>query len=124
MQLLALGESFDGGDLMAFAGDRERQAGKHASPVHPDRARAAGALVAVLLGARQIEVLAQRVEEADTRLDPQDVLDTIDREPDRYRVWPARLQRCRLGHKNPPCPKPGSEATTLSARRTPVKGRR
>src|SRR4029453_7731932 len=69
MQLLALGQPLDGGDLMTLAGNRQRQARQDPSPVHPDRARAAGALVAALLGARQTQLLAERVKQADTRLE-------------------------------------------------------
>jgi hypothetical protein len=68
---------------MAFAGDGQRQARQDASPIHPDRARAAGALVAALLGAGEVEALAQRVEQADPRLDPHHLSHTIDREADR-----------------------------------------
>ena len=49
--------------------DRECQAGQHPPPVDPDRAGAAGALVAALLGAGQLEVLAQRVEQAHPRFE-------------------------------------------------------
>ena len=62
---LAVGrEALDRRHLAALAGDGQRQAGEHAPAVDPDGAGAARALVAALLGARQVEVLAQRVEQA------------------------------------------------------------
>jgi hypothetical protein len=41
-------------------------------------------------------MLAQRVEEADTRLDLHDAGHAVDREADRYRVGSARYQRNRF----------------------------
>jgi hypothetical protein len=53
-------------------------------------------LVAALLGARQTQLLAERVKQADTRLELERVGYAIDGEADRYRVGSARLQRDRL----------------------------
>jgi hypothetical protein len=63
---------------MVFAGDRERQARQDAAPVDPHRARAAGTLVASLLGACEIEMFAQRVEQAYSRLDGQLALHPVE----------------------------------------------
>ena len=49
--------------------DRERQAGNDAPAVQQDGAGAAGAQVAALLGAGEIEVLAQDVEQRLARIE-------------------------------------------------------
>ena len=48
---------------------REGEAGVHAPAVNVHRARAALAVVAALLGARQVDGLAQGVEQRGTRVD-------------------------------------------------------
>jgi hypothetical protein len=63
MQLVGRAHAFDGGDLGAVVHDREAQAGIDAAAVDQHRAGAALALVAALLGAGQVQVFAQRVEE-------------------------------------------------------------
>jgi hypothetical protein len=62
-QLAAVGEPFDGGDLAAVALHGERQAPVHPRAVDEHGARAAGALVAALLGAGEPDLLAQPVEQ-------------------------------------------------------------
>ena len=80
VQLAVRREALDRRDLAALAGDGERQAGEHAAAVDPDGARAARALVAALLGAGEAEVLAQRVEQADARLELEDARLAVDGE--------------------------------------------
>ena len=58
----------------------ERQAGIDPPAVDEDRAGAALAVVAALLGAGQAQVLAQRVEQRRARIDLQAVLLAIDRQ--------------------------------------------
>ena len=84
VQLVAVGEPFDRRDRVALGGERERQAGEHAAPVDPDRARAAGALVAALLGPGQAQVLAQRVEQARARFERHRARGAVDVQRDRY----------------------------------------
>jgi hypothetical protein len=56
-------EALDGGDLRALVHHRQAQAGHDPPPIHQHRAGAALALVAALLGAGQVHVLAQRVQQ-------------------------------------------------------------
>src|SRR3954470_24846255 len=67
MQLVLVGQPLDRADLVPGRRDRQREAGEHPPPVDPHRAGPAGALVAALLGAGEIQVLAQRVQQADPR---------------------------------------------------------
>jgi hypothetical protein len=57
-------QAFDGGDLGALVHDGQRQAGVDALAVHQHGAGAALPVVAALLGAGQVQVLAQGVEQA------------------------------------------------------------
>ena len=63
MQPALLGEPLDGRDRAAILHDRELKAGVHAYAVDQHRAGATLAMVAALLGAGEIEVLAQEVEQ-------------------------------------------------------------
>ena len=56
-------QPFDGGDLPPVGFDGEDQARVHGHAVHPHRAGAALTLGAALLGPRQVEVVAEHVEE-------------------------------------------------------------
>ena len=69
MQVLRRAQAFDGGDLVALVHHRQRQAGIDAAPVDDHRAGAALAVVAALLGAGQVQVLAQRVEQRGARVE-------------------------------------------------------
>ena len=64
VQLLALGQPLDGDDLAALGLPGEHEARAHELAVEVDRARAALALLAGVLGAREVEVVAQRHEQA------------------------------------------------------------
>ena len=68
MQPVAVRDALDRQDLGAVVADRERQAGIDPPPVDEHRAGAALAAVAALLGAGQIEPLAQQVEQRDARV--------------------------------------------------------
>jgi hypothetical protein len=74
---------------VTFGGGREREARQHASIVDPYGAGATGTLIATLFGTGEIEVLTQRVQQTDTRLDVQDIVDTIDVQGDRNGLGPA-----------------------------------
>ena len=58
------GEAFDGGDLRAFSLEDRDEAGVDEFAVHEDGAGAALAFAAAFLGAGEVEVLAEDVEEA------------------------------------------------------------
>ena len=65
MQPVAFGEAFDRQDLGAVEADGEREAGIDPPAVDEHGAGAALAAVAALLGAGQVETLAQQVEQGD-----------------------------------------------------------
>ena len=71
-------EAFDGRDLRAVLHDGEREAGIDAPAVDQHRAGAALAVVAALLGAGEVEMLAQRVEQRRPGRDAQLVIDAVD----------------------------------------------
>ena len=84
MQMLRRAQPFDGGDAVALVHHRERQAGIDPPPVDHHRAGAALAVIAALLGAGEMQVLAQRVEQRGPRVEfervalPFTVKDTLD----------------------------------------------
>ena len=63
MHFLRRTQALDGGDAIARMHDRQRETGVDAPAVHQHRAGAALAVVATFLGARQLQVLAQCVEQ-------------------------------------------------------------
>ena len=69
MQLLAVGEALNRGDLTAGCGGREGQARVDPAAVNEHRAGPALAVVTPLLGAGQIKVLPQQVEQRCTNVD-------------------------------------------------------
>ena len=89
MQRAVGGEPLDGGDLGAVLHDDQRQAGIDAPAVDQDRAGAALALIAALLGAGQIETVAQRVEQGRPGRDGQRTFLAVDVKRDGQR------RRCR-----------------------------
>ena len=64
VELLALGQPLDGDDLAALGLPGEHEARAHELAVEVDRARAALALLAGVLRAREVEVVAQGHEQA------------------------------------------------------------
>ena len=68
MQRVAVRQALDRQDVRAVAADRESEAGIDPPPVDEDRAGAALAAVAALLGPGQLEALAQQVEQRDARV--------------------------------------------------------
>ena len=65
---LAVGDAFDGLNVLALRVDGQNGATVHGFPVEDDGAGAAGGPVAHALGAGQIQMVAQRVEQGDARL--------------------------------------------------------
>ena len=65
MQFVAARDAFDGEDVGAVMADRQSQAGIDPPAVDQHRAGAALAAVAALLGAGQMQALAQQIEQRD-----------------------------------------------------------
>ena len=89
-------EPLDGDDLLpAAVHDREGEAGVVAPAVDEDGAGAARALVAAFLGAGEVEVLAQGVEERGARIEAElvDAAVDVERERDGVRIELALRHR-------------------------------
>jgi hypothetical protein len=69
MELLSLGEALDGRDLTTFDKCGERKARLHALAVHEDRAGAALAKTTALLRTREMQVLAEAIEQRRARIE-------------------------------------------------------
>jgi hypothetical protein len=65
VEATVLRQPFDREDIPTRARDREREARQHTMPIDNHDARATGALVASLLGARQLEGVPQRIQKGD-----------------------------------------------------------
>src|SRR5438552_10318512 len=81
IQLLTLCDALDRGDIGAVVHHRERQTRNDAPAVEEDGAGAAGTLVATLLGAGQVQRLAENVKERLSRVDLQFPRFAIDGQP-------------------------------------------
>src|ERR1700690_995171 len=68
-QRAVFAHAFDGGDLLAFATGGEHGAGEHRRAVNKNSAGTAGGIVASALGAGEIEVETEGVEQESIRLD-------------------------------------------------------
>ena len=66
MKRIAGGQAFDREDVRAVAAQRKRETGIDAPADEEDRAGAALAAIAALLGAGEIEALAQEIEQRDS----------------------------------------------------------
>ena len=84
MQRVAAREALDGGDLRAVLHHRESEARIDPPAIDQDRAGAALAVVAALLGPGEIEMQAQQVEQRRPRRDREFVLDAIDVQGNRH----------------------------------------
>ena len=80
MQLAGQGNTFDSGDVTPCALNGQRQAAVHPLSIHEHRAGSAGAFVAAFLGTREVQAIAQIVEERHTRLQLRVYLSTVDPE--------------------------------------------
>ena len=78
MKCSVLGKTFDGRDLGPFGGGGEDKAGVHAPPIQMHGAGAALSEIAALLGARQLQVLAQEIEQGSARVDLRFIAFAID----------------------------------------------
>ena len=106
MQRAIRRQALDGGHFGAVLHDGEREAGIDPPPVHQHGARAALAVIATLLGAGQVEMVAQRIEQGRPRRDPELRLDAVygqrHRNPSRHwdnalaPLWRARSRHLRL----------------------------
>jgi len=63
MQLVAFGQTFDGGNVLSLRGDGQGETGQHAPPIDVDSARAALAVIATFLRTGEVQMLTQRVEQ-------------------------------------------------------------
>src|SRR5262245_2050507 len=69
VELAVLFESFDGPNLLALRLDGQRRAGVDRLAVNDHRAGAASGAIAHAFGAGDVQIVAQRVEQRDARLD-------------------------------------------------------
>jgi hypothetical protein len=96
MQLFALGHTLDGRDLTPLGRHRQLQAGDGPASVQQHGAGTALPLVAALLGAGQIQALAQGVEQGGAVVDGQCALLAVDVQGD-----DAVRRRGAWGHHQP-----------------------
>ena len=82
MQLVAVGQTFDGADFLAVGLHREHQAGAHRLAVDDHGAGAADAVLAADMGAGLPAILADGVDQRAPRLDRDGVLAAVDGEGD------------------------------------------
>src|SRR5439155_8362488 len=98
MQLTVACKALDGGYFGAFLHYRQRQAGIDPPPVDQNGARAALSVVAALLGAGQVEMVAQCVQQRGPWGDREFHLAAVDGQPDRnflrHRGSPRYALRC------------------------------
>jgi hypothetical protein len=98
VEVLRRAQPLDGRDAVALVHDRESQAGGYPSPIDDHRARAASALITALLGAGQMQVLAQCVEQGGSRIElklpacPVYVEGHVHGLRRRWRITPLRLR--------------------------------
>jgi hypothetical protein len=92
VEVVGPAEPLDRRDRVALVHGGETQAGVNAHAVHQHRAGAAMAVVAALLGAGEMQVLAQSVEQRDARVEFDPSRLPVHREGDCHRV---RLLRAR-----------------------------
>src|SRR3954447_15895555 len=122
MELVTVGEPFDRDDLVPGSGDREGQAGEHPAAVDPHGAGPARALITALLAPREIQVLAECVQQADPRLQVDDVPSAVDleRHPNAPRSFnvPMNVEKCH-GAASPTA---GMSREHLAVSRTFVPG--
>src|SRR5919198_2622343 len=62
-------QTFDGDDIVAFVHHRKRETRQHAAPVDEDRTCAALTVIAALLGSKELQLLAQHVEQRRTDIE-------------------------------------------------------
>ena len=82
VQLVAVRQALDRGDLVAFVDEGETQAGIESPAIHQHGAGAALAVVATFLRACQLQMFAKSVEQRRARIDLQGVLLAVDLELD------------------------------------------
>ena len=106
VQVFRCTQPFDRLDLVALMHDRERQARIDPPPTHDDRAGAALAVIATLLGAGEMQMFAQRIKQRRPRVERDFARLAIDVEGDfRHRdsLGGGSLRRSRgrlcIGHR-------------------------
>ena len=84
VEFVAVRQSFNRGDFGAVMHRRQCQARDDSLAVEKNRARTARALIAALLGAGEIEMIAQRVEQSRPRRDGKLCRFAVDRQRNRH----------------------------------------
>jgi len=97
MQFAVLSQSFDRSNLVALMHDGEREAGIHPPPIDMHRAGTALPVIAALLRSKQVQVLAQSVEQRDAGLEAHLILPPIDFEHQWNRIHSLRRRSARSG---------------------------
>jgi hypothetical protein len=69
VQLLSVGQSFYGDDLLPLNFRREQQTGTHGCTIQQDRARAASSILAPTLRPGQLEILSDDLQKGPVRSD-------------------------------------------------------
>ncbi len=82
LDAVTFGEAFDCGDLRAFGGEGEGEAGVDAAAVEKDGTSPALSVIAAFFTAGEVEVLAHRVEEGGSGIESEGVFDAVDLEGD------------------------------------------
>jgi hypothetical protein len=102
MQLSVHGEAFDGLNVFPFRLNCQYRAGIDGVPIQDDGAGAAGGTVTDFLGAGDVQMVAQRIEQGHTRLDVQLAGFAVDSQRDGNSSRPEDCRRalrwggCRL----------------------------
>ena len=101
MQRAALGQALNRGDLLALRTRGQHQAGEHALAVHMHGAGAATAMIAALLGAGELGVFAQCVEQRGALVHLQRMRLAVDGEGDGNETRAGRggLRNARVGRE-------------------------
>src|SRR4029079_9263659 len=86
MQAVAVCESFNSGDFIAFVHHCERETGIKASPVYQNRARATLPVIATLFRSGKVQAFPQRIEQRHARIEVERVTLAIDPKVHIYRI--------------------------------------
>ena len=87
MQLAVTSQAFDGSDFVALMHDREGEAGIDSTAVDVDGAGAALAMVTAFLSAEHLEVIAESIEQGDSRLEFETMFLAVDLQRNRNCAW-------------------------------------
>lgn len=94
VEFVSVREPLDRNDICAVTGGRQSQTGIDTVAVEQDGACAALSMIAAFLGARQLEVFAQCIEQGSPRIEYQFLWLAIDREAGRCRLEDGKGRAC------------------------------